>query len=111
MGDERRQKKQAKKIVEKKSNGVTPTWKKMKACSRAAKCRFPRRSGGETKEEEEEEEEEENVFKSLFGGARKGATSSSAYEEKNRHFRTRERVNTQKDLDEDRPGVKLLYAT
>ena len=75
MGDERRQKKQAKKIVEKNSNGITPTWKKMKACSKAAKCRFPRRSGRRNEKEEEEEEEEEenenNVFKSLFGGGKK----------------------------------------
>jgi hypothetical protein len=72
MGDERRQKKQAKKIVEKKSNGVTPTWKKNEGVFKSGKVPFSSSFGRRNeKEEEEEEEEEENVFKSLFGGGKK----------------------------------------
>ena len=72
MGDERRQKKQAKKIVEKKSNGITPTWKKNEGVFKSGKVPFSSSFGRRNeKEEEEEEEEEENVFKSLFGGGKK----------------------------------------
>ena len=75
MGDERRQKKQAKKIVEKKSNGVTPTWKKNEGVFKSGKVPFSssfgRRNEKEEEEEEEEEENENNVFKSLFGGGKK----------------------------------------
>ena len=75
MGDERRQKKQAKKIVEKKSNGITPTWKKNEGVFKSGKVPFSssfgRRNEKEEEEEEEEEENENNVFKSLFGGGKK----------------------------------------
>ena len=72
MGDERRQKKQAKKIVEKNSNGITPTWKKNEGVFKSGKVPFSSSFGRRNeKEEEEEEEEEENVFKSLFGGGKK----------------------------------------
>ena len=75
MGDERRQKKQAKKIVEKKSNGITPTWKKNEGMFKSGKVPFSssfgRRNEKEEEEEEEEEENENNVFKSLFGGGKK----------------------------------------
>ena len=75
MGDERRQKKQAKKIVEKNSNGITPTWKKNEGVFKSGKVPFSssfgRRNEKEEEEEEEEEENENNVFKSLFGGGKK----------------------------------------
>ena len=74
MGDERRQKKQAKKIVQKKSNGITPTWKKNEGVFKSGKVPFSsfgRRNEKEEEEEEEEEENENNVFKSLFGGGKK----------------------------------------
>ena len=73
MGDERRQKKQAKKIVEKKSNGITPTWKKNEGVFKSDKVPFSSfgRRNEKEEEEEEEEEENENVFKSLFGGGKK----------------------------------------
>ncbi|CAL6358574.1 unnamed protein product [Bathycoccus prasinos] len=74
MGDERRQKKEAKKIVEKKSNGITPTWKKNEGVFKSGKVPFSsfgRRNEKEEEEEEEEEENENNVFKSLFGGGKK----------------------------------------
>ena len=75
IGDERRQKKQAKKIVEKKSNGITPTWKKNEGVFKSGKVPFSssfgRRNEKEEEEEEEEEENENNVFKSLFGGGKK----------------------------------------
>ena len=72
MGDERRQKKQAKKIVKKNSNGITPTWKKNEGVFKSGKVPFSSSFGRRNeKEEEEEEEEEENVFKSLFGGGKK----------------------------------------
>ena len=75
MGDERRQKKQAKKIVEKNSNGITPTWKKNEGMFKSGKVPFSssfgRRNEKEEEEEEEEEENENNVFKSLFGGGKK----------------------------------------
>jgi hypothetical protein len=66
MGDERRQKKEAKQILEKKSNGNNPTWKKNEGVFKSGKVPF---SFGK-KEEEEEEEENKNVFGSLFGGKR-----------------------------------------
>ena len=75
MGDERRQKKQAKKIVEKNSNGIAPTWKKNEGVFKSGKVPFSssfgRRNEKEEEEEEEEEENENNVFKSLFGGGKK----------------------------------------
>ena len=75
MGNERRQKKQAKKIVEKNSNGITPTWKKNEGVFKSGKVPFSssfgRRNEKEEEEEEEEEENENNVFKSLFGGGKK----------------------------------------
>jgi len=49
MGDERRQKKQAKKIVEKNSNGITPTWKKNEGVFKSGKVPFSSSLGGETK--------------------------------------------------------------
>lgn len=66
MGDERRQKKEAKQILEKKSNGNNPTWRKNEGVFKSGKVPF---SFGK-KEEEEEEEENKNVFGSLFGGKR-----------------------------------------
>jgi len=73
MGDERRQKKQMKKTVEKKSNGITPTWKKNEGVFKSDKVPFSSfgRRNEKEEEEEEEEEENENVFKSLFGGGKK----------------------------------------
>ena len=73
MGDERRQKKQMKKTVEKKSNGITPTWKKNEGVFKSGKVPFSSfgRRNEKEEEEEEEEEENENVFKSLFGGGKK----------------------------------------
>ena len=70
MGDERRQKKEAKKIVEKKSNGITPTWKKNEGVFKSGKVPFSS-FGRRNEKEEEEEENENNVFKSLFGGGKK----------------------------------------
>ena len=50
MGDERRERRnRRRKSWRRNRTGSRRLGKKMKACSRAAKCRFPRRSGGETK--------------------------------------------------------------
>ena len=65
MGNERREKKEAKKIVENKSNGNSPSWKKNEGIFKSGKVPF---SFGNVDEKEEEEEENRNVFGSLFGG-------------------------------------------
>ena len=63
MGNERREKKEAKKIVENKSNGNSPSWKKNEGVFKSGKVPF---SFGNV--DEKEEEENRNVFGSLFGG-------------------------------------------
>ena len=62
MGNERREKKEAKKIVENKSNGNSPSWKKNEGVFKSGKVPF---SFGNV---DEKEEENRNVFGSLFGG-------------------------------------------
>ena len=62
MGNERRKKKEAKKIVENKSNGNSPSWKKNEGVFKTGKVLF---SFGNV---DEKEEENRNVFGSLFGG-------------------------------------------
>lgn len=66
MGNERREKKEAKKIVENKSNGNSPSWKKNEGVFKSGKVPFS--FGNVDEKEEEEEEENRNVFGSLFGG-------------------------------------------
>ena len=63
MGNERREKKEAKKIVANKSNGNSPSWKKNEGVFKTGKVPF---SFGNV--DEKEEEENRNVFGSLFGG-------------------------------------------
>ena len=99
MGDERRQKKEMKQILEKKSNGNNPTWRKNEGVFKSGKVPFSSSFGKKRKKRKKRKRTIRTCLKACSAGKREQEQPPPPPSKKKRTdiFRTRERVNTQID--------------